>query len=126
MKNNNENMREGVCQYCGQLRMVPAEASAQQEEVDARATKGCDCTGAKIQRDKEQRYERASRNIEKIFADNQEICEILKLAAKKIVNDEIIDGVTVKCGRMTAKASATSKGTIKINRTEKEERSLES
>lgn len=125
MKNNQENMREGVCRYCGQVRMVTLEASASQEDADTLATKGCNCPDAKIQRDRDQRYEKASRNIEKIFTDNLEISEILKMAAKKIVNDEI-DGVTVKCGRMTAKAAATSKGTIKINRTEKAERSLES
>lgn len=125
MKNNQENMREGVCRYCGQVRMVALEASASQEDVDTLATKGCNCPDAKIQRDRDQRYEKASQNIEKIFTDNLEISEILKIATKKIVNDEI-DGVTVKRGRMTAKAAATSKGTIKINRTEKAERSLES
>lgn len=124
MKNNQENMREGVCRYCGQVRMVTLEASASQEDVDMLATKECDCPSAKIQRDRDQRYEKASRNIEKIFKDSQETAEILKMAAKKIVNDEI-DSVAVKCGRMTGKASATSKGTIKVSRTDKDETYLE-
>lgn len=61
MKNNQENMREGVCRYCGQVRMVTLEASAPQEDANTLATKGCNCPDVKIQRDRDQRYEKASR-----------------------------------------------------------------
>lgn len=33
MKSNQKNMREGVCKYCGQIRMVTSYASAAQDDV---------------------------------------------------------------------------------------------
>ncbi len=122
---NKENLREGVCKYCGQIRMVNAKPSIPQEDVNIIASKECDCFSAQMHRKRDRQYEKASVNIEKIFKDRPEMAEILRCAARKIA-DEQIDVVTVKCGAITAKASVTGKGTIKISRTEKNENSLES
>ena len=122
---NQGNLRKGVCQYCGQIRMVTAKAAADQEDVDKKATKNCDCPEATIQRKHDEQYESACRNIEEIFQDNQDMAEILKRSARMIA-DVKIDAVSVKCGEVTGKINATSKGTIKTSRTEKDERSLES
>lgn len=124
MKSNQDNMRKGVCKYCGQVRMVTSDSLTEQTDVDALASKECDCPEAKIQRNREQRYEKARQNIVKIFKDRLEMVEILCTGARGIANNEI-DGIAIKCGKKTAKASATSKGTIKISRVEKNEDSLE-
>ena len=125
MSSNQTDMRKGVCRYCGQVRMVSSEPSAQQTDVDTIASKECDCTEAKIQKSRDQRYEKASQNIVNIFPDKKEITEILDMAARMIVNYKI-DSVAVKCGKVTAKVSTTSKGSIKVSRIEKNENSLES
>lgn len=122
MKSNQTNMRNGICKYCGQIRMVKSDAPS--EDADTLASKECDCSGAKIQRDKDKKYEKAKRNIEIIFKRDPDTAEILNMAARKIADDEI-DGIAVKCGKMTAKISVTGKGTIKVTKQEKEESSLE-
>lgn len=124
MKSNQANMRNGVCKYCGQIRMVKSEALTPQDDVDALASKECDCFDAKAQRNQDRKYEKARCNIDIIFKNDPETAEILNMAARKIADDKI-DGIAVKCGRMTAKISGTAKGTIKVTKQEKDESSLE-
>ncbi len=124
MKSNQANMRKGVCKYCGQVRMVTSEALTPQDDVDAFASKECNCLEAQLQRKNDRKYEKAKRNIEIIFKNDPETAEILDMAARKIA-DDAIDGIAVKCGKMTAKVSGTGKGTIKVTKQEKDESSLE-
>lgn len=113
---------EGKCKYCGQVIWVEAE---NEEDADLQARKKCDCGGY----EKEKRLEEAKAAIHDLCVvsaekDGKEIMpqnvgELLYQCAEQI-NEEQIDKVAIDAWKIKITMQMTSKGKIKVTRTDKE------
>ena len=117
----------GCCYYCGKTAILNYPKEATQEVKNEMATKECECTQAKIERDKELEIERAKERIIQLFgSDAKEMGfepmpeeEIHRLMNKivELISNKIIRGVTIEINSETkAKLSVSAKGKINIER----------
>ena len=129
----------GVCRWCGQVRIV--SYCVTKEEADARAAEECDCAGAVRERRRLERVEKARENIDRVFGDGAteygqrpvggDVLDFLRhsaeLMAGYVCAGDAISGVSVTVPDVcVAKLSVTSKGNVKVSRSETRVRSLES
>ena len=114
----------GVCRFCGQtsIKEVPTEWS--KDEIDELTAETCECTEAGIYSDKKEQKERANDRIELLFGEKsgaairEETKDFLHAAIDPICS-HYIQSVTVDAGNGTkGKISVTSKGFVKVSRTD--------
>lgn len=117
----------GCCYYCGKTAILDYPKEAKKETKDEIATKECDCTQAKFERDKELEIERAKERILQLFGNDArqmgfepmleaEIHKLMNTVVELIAN-KLIRGVTIEInGGTKAKLSVSAKGKINIER----------
>ena len=104
-----EEMKTGVCKYCGRGVMVPESSGKTQEEWDAEASKRCGCDEAARVRWKECVIEQFREDIKGIDIDKRTRLYLAKGA--ELIADGILKTVTVKTNldasvRVSMKGSA--------------------
>lgn len=124
----------GACRYCGQLQEVgphPTQAAA-----DETASEVCSCPGAKRERRVREQTEDAQEKISRIFGEEaeslgfraapEESVALLNLTVGLIARGFISSVNMNLLGLCKAKLSVTSKGKIKVSRSETRSFDLES
>lgn len=124
----------GACRYCGQLQEVgphPTQAAA-----DETASEVCSCAGAKRERRVREQTEDAQEKISRIFGEEaeslgfraapEETVGLLNLTVGLIARGFISSANMNLLGLCRAKLSVTSKGKIKVSRSETRSFDLES
>ena len=118
--------QQGACRFCGQIRMLHTMGMMKEELLNEAATQLCDCPEAdkyaRHLRKKEKAYER----IRSIYHDMPEDIQELMGAAVDLMLEDRMEKVTLHItGKLKAQISMTSKGNIKIDRTETRKSSTE-
>lgn len=118
--------KTGGCIYCGQIGTVEVEDNTPDEVVDKEVTINCSCTSAKVARDRKKKQAKAQENVEELFANHSEdVREFLK-AAVVLIGENMVDKISVDTGRkVKAQITKTSKGNIKVERTETRKMAVE-
>lgn len=124
--------KKGACRYCGQNKIIEVPSGYTQEEVDEEVTMECKCDEAKAYQEKKEREERLEAQklsakgttFELFHNDFPEVGEVLNnvislLVAKKVKK------MTINTGTKVTATIGISKGTIKVERTEKSKYSRE-
>jgi hypothetical protein len=102
-----QRMLSGACKYCGQIRSFVSEEELTEEEIDEKATLGCDCVESMT-----------GRVVEELFKNKPEILPLIQQAVP-LVEDEAIIDISIKIDKFT-KASIKldgKTGRAKIRRT---------
>lgn len=119
----------GCCYYCGNTAILDYPKDATQEVKDQIATKECECTQAKMEREMEQEIQRAKERIIQLFGDEsiemgfepipeKRVHSILNTVVE-LISNKIIRGATIEIDSETkAKLTVSSKGKINIERTQ--------
>lgn len=117
----------GACQYCGQLQEVGPHPS--QAAADETATEVCSCPKAKTARRIAEQIEDARDRVNRLFGDGAEdlgfkpiagdgAIDLLKKVVELIARGPISSASLNIRGQCKAKFSITSKGKIKVSRSE--------
>ena len=125
---NGQTLNAGACPYCGQLVALEVEAETE-EEATRLAAETCSCVGARRERETVQRIETAHDRINQLFGENAteygfkplsatEPIELMKDIAVLVARGVITSSVMGISGQCRAKISLTSKGEIKVERSE--------
>ncbi len=109
---------EGVCRYCGEVRLIFAET---QEQADVLITQQCNCEGSRHAK----KIERININAMSIVLDSDvDIIEFLKTAGRMILKDQATT-IQLQKENIKYKASINAKGQIKFSRTENKQQELQ-
>lgn len=111
---------EGVCKYCGQITWIDTTEAFTQEEADRKATLQCGCEGGQMARTINDRATRAHSSVNELFnqEDVEPMAAVLKGAIELLATEKLAK-ITVDNGAgCKATMTLTSKGTIKINRSD--------
>lgn len=116
----------GACQYCGQLQEVGPHPS--QAAADETASEVCNCPRARDERRVRERAEDARERVERLFGDSAEelgfkpvadaAVHLLESVVEMIARGPISSASLNIRGQCKAKFSVTSKGKIKVSRSE--------
>lgn len=114
------NVQAGSCRFCGQMAQIETLLPWPQEKLDEAATEMCKCGAAQNYASRKKRVEKAKRTIERQFGKYlpETAVGLLKTAVELIGEDQI-DSLTLDAGNgLKGKISMTSKGNIKVEKTE--------
>ena len=119
-------LEEGVCRFCGQVKMLKVTDKTTQEQLDERVTAECDCQGAKAYKEKKKAEERLEEQktaainttIELFHEDLPEIEKMLNSSIQLLVDGEV-EKVTVKTGEKVTGQIGIKGDKIKVERIEK-------
>lgn len=119
------NRMEGFCKYCGQIINVEAET---QTEADERATMECRCGAATLAQKRNRKISEAKELILSLFPESDS--EAPTIVSLHRMVDEIgsgrYSGASVQLdGCTSCKISRTTKGNIKVTRTDRQQQSHE-
>lgn len=124
-------IQEGGCKFCGQMTKVETMIGWSNDECNELATELCDCFEAGVYTRKKGRKERAHSKIETLFetctgkALRSDSIRVLHMAADLLAEDEA-QSISLDDGNGTkAKVSITSKGNIKVERTDSKKQAVE-
>lgn len=124
-------IQEGACKFCGQMTKVETMIGWTNDECNELATELCTCFEAGIYTRKKGQKERAHNRIESLFetCQGKGLCEdsirVLHMAADLLAESEA-QSVSLDDGSGTkAKLSITSKGNIKVERTDSKKQAVE-
>lgn len=108
-------IQTGACVYCGQCHQIETSGAATEEELDQWATEKCDCIDANRAKNRKKIQAR----IDSLFAERYiDTAETLK-GIVEAMQDMKIAKITIDTGDgVKAQMSMTTKGFIKIERTE--------
>lgn len=116
----------GACQYCGQLQEVGPHPS--QAAADETASEVCNCPRARDERRVRERAEDARERVERLFGDSAEelgfkpvaddAVHLLESVVEMIARGPVSSASLNIRGQCKAKFSVTSKGKIKVSRSE--------
>jgi len=127
----------GICPFCGQGNIaLDYEDCDTQAERDHAAMLRCHCTDAVIAAAKEKRIEKAQERIQRLFGSGarelgfrpiqgDSIFILMNLIVEQIANYEIQSATIQISSKTKAKIATTSKGIIKVERTETSKYQLE-
>ena len=119
-------MQNGVCKYCEQIYAIDSERELTTEEADREAALRCTCKEARKLQKIEKSRSKASENIKHLFEEHHPGAARLMQAACELIAQEEITGMSVDTGGpITGSVKLTSKGTIKVERTEKKRWTIE-
>ena len=113
-------VQTGSCRFCGQMAQIETLLPWPQEKLDEAATELCGCAAAQNYASRKKRMEKAKCTVERQFGKYlpKTAVELLKTAVELIEEDQI-DSLTLDVGNgLKGKISMTSKGNIKIEKTE--------
>lgn len=113
-------VQTGSCRFCGQMAQIETLLPWPQEKLDEAATEMCKCGAAQNYASRKKRMEKAKRTIERQFGKYlpETAVGLLKTAVELIGEDQI-DSLTLDAGNgLKGKISMTSKGNIKVEKTE--------
>lgn len=128
---NDFEQKTGACRFCGQIHVVDAPKMAGQDEIDELASRMCNCDEAQAYGESIQRVQRAQSKVDLLFGIRAEhpvsstavdfMYQVIENVEREVLNSVsfAIDGTT-KC-----KIKKTTKGTIKVERTDTVTRTLE-
>jgi hypothetical protein len=124
----------GGCRYCGQMQEVGPHPS--QEAADDTASEVCDCPRARMERRVSERIEDARDRVHRLFGEGAEelgfkpispaALDLLEGTVEQIARNVVSSATLQIRGQCKVKLALTSKGNIKINRTETRSYNLES
>ena len=103
----------GVCKHCGQTRIIKTVGEITQAKADETATSECDCDGAKVEREREKKIQKAEEWIRGRFEKKPYIQPVFFCAVKSVTNHETKE-ISIKEGEWTHKISLNSEGFIII------------
>lgn len=116
----------GACRYCGQIQEVGPHQT--QAEADDTASEVCNCPGARAARRERERVEDAQERVHRLFGDGAEelgfkpvhdaAVDLLDQVVELIAKGPISSASLNIRGQCKAKFSITSKGKIKVSRSE--------
>lgn len=116
----------GACQYCGQIQEVGPHPS--QSAADETASEVCNCPRARDERRVRERAEDARERVERLFGDSAEelgfkpvaddAVHLLESVVEMIARGPVSSASLNIRGQCKAKFSVTSKGKIKVSRSE--------
>ena len=116
----------GTCQYCGQLQEVGPHPS--QAAADETASEVCNCQEARTARRVREQIEDAQERVQRLFGDGAEnlgfkpvhvdAVSLLESVVELIARGPISSATINVRGQCKAKFSVTSKGKIKVSRSE--------
>lgn len=124
----------GACSHCGQV--INVDTSTSQDSADEKASRKCDCHAARCERRTAEQIAEAHDRIYQLFGEaaeelgfkplgSSEAIELLKNIATLVAQGKI-NGSTIQIfGNSRAKISLTSKGKIKVERSETRSCNLE-
>ena len=116
-------MKTAACKYCGQTFMIDIDDKDWPDangDMELVATRRCMCDGAQHFKALERKKEKANDNISIAFEqDEPAIAEVLKYAVDGIVNEKMYK-ITINGDKVKAVLQRTTKGTIKVSRTDQE------
>lgn len=118
----------GVCRHCGQIQDLGGEYGTQ-EEANAAAEELCDCTTATIARRKRAQVEAAKEKVRQLFGEGAEelgfrplagdgAVDLLERAVELIALGPISSATFNVRGQCKAKLTVSTKGKIKVSRSE--------
>ena len=124
----------GICRYCGQV--IEVGPHMLRKDADKTATDVCSCPEAKIERNVTEQIEEARDRVERLFGDSSEELGFKPIADKApvsmlddmvaLIARRLISSATVQIrGQCKAKIGLTSKGKIKVSRSETRSYDLE-
>lgn len=116
----------GTCKYCGQVHHMQTTGQCTEEQLNDWATEMCNCSGAKMEKNRKTSEEKAKNNIEKLFRENYpETADILKAAVNPVVRN-LVASITVDTGHgIKGKVNLTGKGKVKVEQIVSRKTSLE-
>ncbi len=125
----------GACLHCGQIGTSDYMGFDSQEQADEWATSHCNCSAAQNAREESERIDRAKSHIKELFGPaatdkgfppcDEQLVEILMRLAE-LVGHGWIGAVSIKLlPNGSAKLSRSSKGFVKVSRTQDRACSLE-
>lgn len=120
-----------ACRFCGQVAVREVPEDWDEEKRNELATETCDCDAAKHYTFNKQRAERAAGRIELLFGSKHEkpisddARELLHGAVAPIINGDISKLQLDTDAGIQGKISITSKGSIKVARTDKQKSEYE-
>lgn len=116
----------GVCKYCHQSKLLQFNEEVSQEYADLCATGSCDCKAAKFAREREERLGKARSKIEEYFGGRGEDRKVAWMnEGLQLVNDMIIDRLSVNIEEKSMSISMNAKGNIKTSFKEQKTESIE-
>lgn len=123
----NKSLQIGTCIYCGQTRQIEVEGGTQTKELlDRQATEECDCAEAVAAHESETVKTRTEKDIEMLFKEEfPDTASLLRAAVLPIMSGEM-DKITIDTGKkIKGSVVKTSKGNIKVERTETRKTTIE-
>ena len=125
---NGQTTDAGACPYCGQLVALEREAESE-EEATRLAAETCSCVGARRGQETVQRIETAHERIHQLFGEEAteygfkpisavEPIDLLKDIAVLVARGVISSAAMSISGQCRAKIGLTSKGEIRVERSE--------
>lgn len=104
---------QGTCKYCKQIRivMVGDDENLTQEQIDDRATRGCNCDTAREMQRREDTYNDAMATIKAMQIIDSDTKDILDRVARKVANGDY-DSATITTTYNVRLRVAMQKGKI--------------
>ncbi len=108
-------MKTGVCIFCGQTQQLDPACDASQEKLNHIATMQCDCEDAVHYRN----IQEASNQIDEAWGNNMPEAAVLAKQAIAFIAKGTIQSININTGAcVKIKVSANSKGEISVVSTE--------
>lgn len=130
-KKNEQEDRSGYCKFCGKQTVVKALKEFTDEELDELVTENCDCVDAEYYSLQKKRREKAHREIDNLFGNentpimDDEQLKMLHGTVEPVLNGEV-SSVAINISRgLKMSIKVTSKGAIKIERADSDKNSAE-
>lgn len=125
-------VQDGACRFCGQLKKVETMVGWTHDQCDELATETCGCIDSCTYARKKGQKERAHMKINMLFVDtkdneplDQAAVELVREAAELVAEGKIKSCMLDNGNGCKAKLSITSKGNIKVERTDTEKQAEE-
>lgn len=122
----NTEIQYGACRFCGQMFQIETAGGILSEKtLDEAATMKCGCADAVEFQDRARMPEKGRNAVRELFADEEATADVLNDCLPMIISGDIEAVVVTAPTGCQAKIKMTTKGKLKIERSEKTRRSRE-
>lgn len=121
-------IQQGACRFCGQIISFETLGQSTPEQLDEWAVEKCDCSTAKNYTRRKKSIEGARKKIKQLFSsgDGEEAAALILNMAVDAISTEMLAEVSVNLGNgCKGKVSQSSKGNIRVERTDTKKISYE-